>query len=384
MLLQTIRHQEGAGWSAPWREGLDSSRTLAVMFGGGTTVGARSAVAEVAARLPNSVLMGCSSAGEICADRVQDGGLTVAIARFDEVTLRKAALPIADPYQSRAVGQQLATMLATPDLRAIFVLSDGLRVNGSQLAAGMNSMLPAAVVVTGGLAGDGEHFKSTWVVAENELRGDWVTAVGFYGDRLRVGHGCSAGWSPFGPERRITAAAGNVLFELDGKPALGLYREYLGDRAAGLPATALLFPLSIRRDDDDAHPLIRTILGIDEASQSLTFAGDVPEGHRARLMRTSTERLIQSAATAARDAAVDFPAGATPLALAISCVGRRLVLGERTDEEIESVLDALPQGTGQVGFYSYGEMSPALAGGGCDLHNQTMTVTLVDEWPRVT
>ncbi len=381
MLLHTIRYQDGVGWSGPWPGGLDSERTLAVMFGGGTTVAARKAVAEVAAHLPRAVLMGCSSAGEICADRVQDGGLSVAIARFDDVALRKAALPITDPYQSRAVGQQLATMLAAPDLRAMFVLSDGLRVNGTQLAAGINSVLPDDVVVTGGLAGDGERFASTWVLAEGSLVSDWVTAVGLYGSRLRIGHGCSAGWSPFGPERRITAAAGNVLFELDGKPALGLYREYLGERAAGLPATALLFPLSIRRDADDAQPLIRTILGIDEASQSLTFAGDVPEGHRARLMRTSTDRLIQSAAVAASDAARGFPAAAQPLALAISCVGRRLVLGERTDEEIESVLDALPTGTGQVGFYSYGEMSPAAPGGCCDLHNQTMTVTVLDEWP---
>jgi hypothetical protein len=382
--MQTIRHQDGAGWSAPWAPDLDSSRTLAVMFGGGTTDAARIAVAEVAARLPQSVLMGCSSAGEICADRVQDGGLTVAIARFDDVTLRKAALPIHDAHQSRDIGKQLVTMLAAPDLRAVFVLSDGLRVNGTQLVAGMNSMLPAGVVVTGGLAGDGERFASTWVLAGNQPVSNWVTAVGLYGDRLRIGHGCSAGWSPFGPERRITAAAGNVLFELDGKPALALYREYLGERAAGLPATALLFPLSIRRDVDDAQPLIRTILGIDEASQSLTFAGDVPEGHRARLMRTNTDCLIQSAAVAARDAAGNFPAAATPLALAISCVGRRLVLGERTDEEIESVLGALPSGTGQVGFYSYGEMSPAAPGGGCDLHNQTMTVTLFDEWPART
>ncbi len=379
-----MRHQDGAGWSGPWPAGLDSDRTLAVMFGGGTTAAARSAVADVAACLPRAVLMGCSSAGEICADRVQDGGLTVAIARFDGVTLRKAALPIHDAHQSRDIGRQLMTMLTAPDLRAVFVLSDGLRVNGTQLAAGMNSMLPPGVVVTGGLAGDGERFAATWVLAGNNPECHWVTAVGFYGDRLRIGHGCGAGWSPFGPERRITASAGNVLFELDGKPALGLYRKYLGERAAGLPATALLFPLSIRRDDDDAQPLIRTILGIDEASQSLTFAGDVPEGHRARLMRTSTDRLIQSAANAARDAVGDSPTAATPLALAISCVGRRLVLGERTEEEIESVLGALPPGTVQAGFYSYGEMSPAAPGGGCELHNQTMTVTLLDEWPAAT
>ena len=213
------------------------------------------------------------------------------------------------------------------------------------------------------MAGDGERFGSTWVLGERAPADRCVTAVGFYGERLRVGHGCHAGWSSFGPERRITRSEGNVLYELDGKPALALYKNYLGERAAGLPATALLFPLAIRRDGDDGEPLVRTILGVDEAAQSLTFAGDMPQGHRARLMRTNTDQLIQSAGLAGARAAQEFPDGGTPLALAVSCVGRRLVLGERTEEEIESVLDALPRGAGQVGFYSYGEMSPRIGGG---------------------
>jgi hypothetical protein len=66
------------------------------------------------------------------------------------------------------------------------------------------------------------------------------------------------------------------------------------------------------------------------------------------------------------------------LAVAISCVGRRLVLGERTEEEIEATLEALAPGAELVGFYSYGEIGPH-AEGFCDLHNQTMTVTTIGE-----
>lgn len=379
MLLQTNAWSPAAGWASPWLPGRDSPTTLAVLFGGNTSDECFEAIAEVGRQLPNSVLLGCSTAGEIYGTRVQDASLTVAVARFDEVTLRKVALPIGTDTDSRVAGREIGLALRDPDLRAVFVLSDGLNVNGSQLAAGLNEVLPDDVVVTGGLAGDGERFGSTWVLAGNDPTSRFVTAVGFYGDRLRVGHGCDAGWSMFGPERHVTRAAGNVLYELDGKPALALYKSYLGERAAGLPATALLFPLSIRHDGDDAHPLVRTILGIDEASQALTFAGDIPQGYLARLMRTNTERLIQSAGHAGRAAAQAFPASASPLALSVSCVGRRLVLGERTDEEIESVQGALPEGAAQIGFYSYGEMSPRLPGGGCDLHNQTMTVTLLDE-----
>jgi len=380
MLLKRLIWQKDSGWSAPWPTGIDSPSTLAVMFGGNPLDGCRGAIAEVARRLPNSVLLGCSTAGEIFNARVQDVSLSVAVARFDEVTLRKASLPIGADTDSFTAGRDLGSALLGPELRAVFVLSDGLHANGSRLADGMNDIFPDSVVVTGGLAGDGERFGSTWVLADREPVDRFVTAVGFYGARLRIGHGCDAGWSSFGPERRVTAARGNVLYELDGKPALALYKDYLGERAVGLPATALLFPLSIRRDAGDANPLIRTILGVDEAAQSLTFAGDVPQGHLARLMRTNTERLIQSAGLAGRAASQDFSNGGSPLALSVSCVGRRLVLGQRTDEEIESVLDALPSGTGHIGFYSYGEMSPRHSGpGGCALHNQTMTVTLLDE-----
>jgi hypothetical protein len=379
MLLHTITWQAGSGWSAPWPSGMDSPTTLGVMFGGEASPACRAAIAEVVARLPQSTLVGCSSAGEIMNARVHDSSLTLAIARFAGVTLRKVVLHIGEEKDAATLGRALGEALHAPGLRAVFVLCDGMNVNGSRLTAGLNRALPEGVVVTGGLAGDGQRFGSTWVLAEREPAERCVTAVGLYGDRLRVGHGCHAGWSTFGPERRITRAQGNVLYQLDGKPALALYKSYLGERAVGLPATALLVPLAIREDGDEGAPLIRTILGIDEAAQSLIFAGDVPQGHRARLMRTNTESLIQSAGLAGARAAQDFPDASAPLALSVSCVGRRLVLGERTEEEIESVLDALPRGAGQVGFYSYGEMSPRQRGGCCDLHNQTMTVTLLDE-----
>jgi hypothetical protein len=172
---------------------------------------------------------------------------------------------------------------------------------------------------------------------------------------------------------------GNVLYELDGKPALDLYKTYLGERAQGLPGTALLFPLSVRRDEPGADTLVRTILAIDEAKQSLTFAGDIPEGGVARLMRANTDKLVDSAGLAARTAAAGAAGVGDALIVSVSCVGRRLVLGERTDEEVETVQDSAPARSAHVGFYSYGEISPALPGRASDLHNQTMTVTVFSE-----
>jgi hypothetical protein len=235
------------------------------------------------------------------------------------------------------------------------------------------------VVVTGGLAGDGDRFARTWVVSGGRPVAGHVSAIGFYGDALRVGHGSKGGWDIFGPERSVTRSVGNVLYELDGQPALELYKKYLGERSARLPSSALLFPLSVREAEAPGKSLVRTVLAVDEATQSMTFAGNIPQGARAQLMRANFDRLIQGASDAAALTRNGHPASQRPvLSLAISCVGRRLVLGQRAEEELEAAAEALPPGSRQIGFYSYGEISP-FAAGRCDLHNQTMTITTLGE-----
>jgi hypothetical protein len=261
----------------------------------------------------------------------------------------------------------------------VLLFSDGLNVNGTELVRGLNSVLPSRVVVTGGLAGDGSRFQRTWVVHHGAPQANLVVAAGLYGESVSVGHGSKGGWDNFGPERLITRSQGNILFELDGRPALELYKEYLGELAEGLPATGLLFPLALRSDSSDEKNLVRTILAVDEATQSLTFAGDVPQGSLARLMRANFDRLIDGASEAAEmTGETDASGRGDTLAIAISCVGRRLVLGQRAEEEIEATLDVLPEGTRQIGFYSYGEIAPYMRGQ-CDLHNQTMTLTTISE-----
>jgi hypothetical protein len=301
----------------------------------------------------------------------------VAVARLERTPIRAASTPIAGSDDSYLAGERLAHELADPALRGLLVLSQGINVNGSALISGINSVVEDDVVVTGGLAGDGPRFQRTFVVDHGGPRRDRLTAVGFYGDAVTIGHGSGGGWDIFGPERLVTRSEGNVLYELDRRPALALYREYLGDLAQGLPATALLFPLSITPGGPGARVLVRTILAVDDATQSLVFAGDIPQGWRARLMQSNPDRLVGGAEEAAKAAA--SRSGPSPaLAVAISCVGRRLVLGERTDEEVEAVLEALPPGVHQVGFYSYGELAPVDTGE-CDLHNQTMTLTTLAE-----
>ncbi|HEY8217712.1 MAG TPA: FIST N-terminal domain-containing protein [Acidimicrobiia bacterium] len=382
MELESRAWRMGHGWSAPLPAHLDGSGTLVVAFGDKDIAGEPEPLADLGSAFPHSHVIGCSTAGQILGPTLSDSTLVVAVARFASTHVSSAWARVTEAGESCAAGEAVARTLAGPGLRAVFVLSDGLLVNGSALVRGLSSGLPADVVITGGLAGDGDRFGSTWVIADGEPRTGAVAGIGLAGDALRIGTGSFGGWDIFGPERLITRAAGNVLSELDGRPALELYKEYLGDLADGLPATALLFPLAIRASHRERRRTVRTVLAVDDDAQSMTFAGDVPEGWLAQLMRANKDRLVDGAMEAALRCAGGGGAARGPvLALAISCVGRRIVLGERTEEEIEATLEVLPPTTELVGFYSYGEIAPH-GEGVSDLHNQTMTLTTIAESSR--
>jgi hypothetical protein len=360
------------------RTELDSPDTLVLVFAGLRQQQMEVPIKMIGTAFPRAVIVGCSTAGEVVGPRVHDGGIAVTVARFTRTRLTTARAPIVGPGASVAAGVSLARQLRSSSLAAVLVFSDGIDVNGSELLHGLNSELGDRVVVTGGLAGDADRFASTWVVADGAPRPGIVAAVGLHGNDVAVGHGSGGGWGIFGPQRLVTRSHGNVVLELDGRSALDLYEEYLGELADGLPASGLRFPLAIKKQADDEDALVRTLLSVSRQDRSLTFAGDVPTGWSAQLMRANFEHLIAGAGAAAAQTGGPSGIAGDCLALAISCVGRRLVLKDRVEEELEAVLSELAPGVGLAGFYSYGEMSP-VASGRCELHNQTMTLTTMFE-----
>ncbi len=378
MKIATLSFRKGQGWSKDIPVHLDSDQSLALIFFAPELVTDPGPLIALQEQLPQTHIIGCSTAGEIHDAAILDDSMTVAIAQFEATELRSVRQELQKVTDSYDCGVRLGKALLDKDLSAVLILSVGTEVNGTELVNGINAELPPQVPVTGGLAADGERFERTWVLYGGEILERSVVAVGFYGKQLKLGFGSMGGWDIFGPLRKITRSNANVLLELDGKPALELYKEYLGERAKGLPATALLFPLTLHLSDPDNRSVVRTVLGVDEAEQSMTFAGDMPEGSLAQMMKANFDRLIDGAMGAAVQARDPLNGFAPILSVAISCVGRRLVLGGRTEEELEVVLEALPPGTTQIGFYSYGEISPT-ASGFCDLHNQTMTLTTISE-----
>jgi hypothetical protein len=327
-------------------------------------------------KYPEATIVGCSTAGEISDITVSDATVSLTAIRFNKVEHKKFSVTIHDMNSSFESGQELASKLWHKDLKHALILSDGLNVNGADLVSGLKSKLPN-VSITGGLAADGSRFNETFIINDDEILDKVVVALGFYGDDLKVGYCSKGGWDSFGMERLVTKSEKNVLFELDGLPALELYKSFLGEQAKSLPSSGLLFPLSMRVNEQ-TKPVVRTILAVNEDEQSLTFAGNIPEGSKVRLMKANVDRLINGAEDSAISANKIFKED-TELAILISCVGRRLVLKQLVEEEVEVVRDILGEKPCITGFYSYGEIAPFGEFSPCELHNQTMTITTLSE-----
>ena len=375
MLVEQYTWTASTQWQ-PQPPGTLPGAQWVLVFAGPEMLDSRTrALQEIREAYPEAQIVGCTTAGEIRNTQILDHSLVVTAIEFQHSQVLCRQTPI-DTQQSFQAGERLRQAFDLEGLRHLFVLAEGVDVNGSQLVAGLTRDLPAHINVTGGLSGDGERMTSTRILCNGEVASHRAVAVGLYGDRLEIGQGSLGGWDAFGPERLITRSEGNVLYQLDGQSALELYKTYLGHHADDLPAAGLLFPLTLRLGQTDG--VVRTILGVDEASQSLIFAGDVPEGAYVRLMKANFNRLLDGAVGAA-EVAADGLSDSSDLAILISCIGRRMILKQRTEEEVEAVREVLGPHPILTGFYSYGEISPFAPNAKCELHNQTMTITTLRE-----
>lgn len=350
---------------------------LVLVFGNYDKIKDETLYASLKKNYPIADIIFCSTAGEIADSRTLENSVTVTAIQFEKTPVKCISTNINKHSNSFETGKFLRSSFEDNDLKFVFVISDGMLINGSDLVAGLNNANSNGALITGGLAGDGDKFEKT-ITSLNELPSAGnVIAIGFYGEHIQLGHGSLGGWDEFGPEKMITKSDKNVLYEIDNKSALDLYKEYLGPFKNELPGSALLFPISISEKDDDKK-IVRTILSIDEQNKSMTFAGNMPQGSKIRLMKANFDNLINASGIAAQNSLKTFTN--PDLSILISCIGRKLVLQERVDEEITAAQNAFGGDVSITGFYSYGEISPyQTADEGCELHNQTMTITAFKE-----
>lgn len=352
---------------------------LLLLFGSVSQIAEPGLSDTLRAAFPKARQLGCSTAGEITSDGVDDGSCTITAVKFTNTRILAASTQLTGMADSFGAGERIGRQLAAVDLKTVLIFGPGVNINGSALVDGLTSIIGNAVPITGGLAGDGGAFKRTFTLGQEGVSEHGVVAIGLCGNALSFGHGSFGGWEPFGPARKVTRCEGNILYELDGEPALDIYKRYLGEHAQGLPASGLLFPFAMLGEDHNAIGLIRTILGVDETSGSLTLAGEINVNGYLKLMHASTDKLVNGAEAAAEAAKSLLEAPGESLAILVSCVGRKLVMGTRVDEEVEAVAEIFGSKAVLTGFYSYGEISPFTPGTSCKLHNQTMTITCLGE-----
>jgi hypothetical protein len=323
-------------------------------------------------------VVGCSTAGEMSSEGYSQGGVSIVAIHFDDTEVRAVSETLPSSQHSRKTACSVAGQLKGEGLTGILMLAPGLNINGSEVCYGMQETVGEAVTIFGGLAADNANFKETFTFINGSLANNTLVAVGFYGDKIKIQASSKGGWKPFGPSRRVTKSVGNILYELDNKPALDLYKEYLGDKAADLPASGLLYPFSILDSNSNQTGLVRTILDINHDEKSLVLAGDIHEGSLVCLMHSDVDALIGGAAAAAQDLEINST-GDSSVAFLVSCVGRSIVMADEVEEELEVVQDILGKNVALTGFYSYGEICPFVGTKKSELHNQTMTIAHLSE-----
>ena len=333
-------------------------------------------------RYPTAQIVGCTTSGEISPDGVFDDSIQITAIQWQKVIQRVAQSKSSNMQDSFETAVNLAKQLKAETLRTVLVISDGLNINGSELINGFQSVLGDTPII-GGLAGDGGAFVKTLQLFNDTISDHMVIAVGLYGDALITASGALGGWKPYGPPRKVTKSEKNVVFELDGKPALSLYQMYIGAAfSKGLPGSGLRFPLAIIEEGKREVEKIRTLLAINKEDNSLTFAGNVDEGETVRLCQTNHDRLVEGAGAAANlvlDGLDDQKTNQPGLALCVSCVGRKGVMAEQVVDEVKLVQQILGAQTSITGFYSYGEIAPRPNTTDSVLHNQTMTIGYLSE-----
>lgn len=377
MMMQVqVNLYENGSWEKEFDTSLDSTNTLITIFGSSEFKKNEMGFNELFEKFPQSIMTGCSTTGEIYKDELHDESISVAITKFEKTKLVQHYVQIDSLEKSFEGGSTLAKNFEQKGLKSLFVLSDGITVNGSALVKGFNSVFSRNIIVTGGMASDNGKFEETWILVDKRPTPHYVCAIGFYGDNIEVEYASEGGWNRFGLERVITSCdeETRTIYTLDNKPILELYKNYMGEHAKNLPNSGLQFPFLIIDEEGDSK--IRALFSADETNQSVSVYGDIKQGEKVIFLKGSPSYIISGAQKAAQN--LKYESKQPVLALTVSCMGRRAVLEDQTEDEIEVLTEVFTDNVSQVGFYSYGELSPQTSGK-CGLLNQTMTLALIWE-----
>jgi len=341
--------------------------------------GLKSLVKGVFESAGTRILTGCTTAGEISTAGFSTGsavlgGIASDCIGFEIVSAHDIS------RDSEQAGRDLAEAFSD-SVRYVQLFSDGITGDGTAILKGMSDTFSKVIPVSGGTSGDGGKFLKTWQFKGDRVFTDAAMAIGFTGD-FKLGTGFRSGWAPIGLPKKVTRAAGNILYELNGESALNVYERFLGKHAKNLPAVGVEYPLGLigqfKDHTGNDHLLLRATMSVNREEGSICFAGEIPDGAMVYLTCGDRTSLLDATEEAVRMAMADLGRTARPhLVFIYSCMARKILLGLRTKEEFERVRSQFDPAVSVLGFYTYGEYCRVKRDGPSLLHNETATLAVI-------
>jgi hypothetical protein len=330
-------------------------------------------------------VIGCTTDGEITSSGLSSDTVAVLCLSADQIRFPTVSVPHLSKGSFEA-GVKIGDALYDCRCKYLQIFSDGLSGNATRVIDGIKKVLGDDIKIAGGAAGDGGQFRCTYQYGDDRILTDSIVAVGFAGD-FHYGVGVGGGWTPFGVAKRVTKSIDNIVYELDGQPALQVYEKFLGKYAALLPSVGVEYPLALLGPDgnieENGYVLSRATMGVDREKGAIRFAGDVPEGAFVKMTMGSEQDVIQAAQKAAEDAICQLkkkrPTAMPKAVFIYSCMARKIVLGSKAGEEFSHVKKGVGADTPTIGFYTYGEYAPVGKTNMSCFHNETITLTVIGE-----
>lgn len=380
MKLEQCRWQKETGWENGKEPGGLKEAQLVIFFASKVIFDENGIIEELKNYYPKAEIVGCAVQWQIQGQEVTEAALCFTAIFFEHASVAVVTGSVDDVNKSQELGTSLIQSLPSEGLRHVFVLGDGLNLAGSAFVRGISSKISTLIGLTGGFTSEGVSTGQPGLYCNKKLPKGSAILIGFYGDLLQFSYAANTGWKSYGPIRKITKSDGDTLYELDNKPVLDLYKDFLGPFAHELPDIGLLYPMSVwAPDQEQSSALARTIIDVNEESKSLRTAGDVPEGSNVQFMITNIDMLVKGAETAAEKTFKVLKHTEPELALIMSCISRKFVMKQRSEEELDAVADILGKKVAYVGFYTWGEISPFGFNEKCFFQNQVMAITAIRE-----
>lgn len=331
-------------------------------------------------------ILGCSTLGILTNRGIFKHGFAILLIALDkQMFLNVAAVKDVDKKTSFLAGRDLGEKLlygcknVRRNLSIIF--SDGLICDVTNLINGLQENLGKSFPLIGAGASDNFTYQRTFQYFSKEMLSDSSCGV-LFGGGINFGHGIKHGWKALGKIRYVTSSQGNVIKEIDGRPAVKLYEDYLAKDAMELGRElrriSIFYPIGIYLPGEKEY-LLRNIISIREDG-SLVTQGDIPQESRIRLMIGTKESCLEATAGACADAKKNLFGQKAKLVIVFDSASRFSLLGRQHVRELEIIKDSFGDETPLIGIYTYGEQAPLKSLnylGRSYCHNQSINVLAV-------